>query len=264
MLYVNQISGERMSDPVQQVLPQQTISQLLTPARFDFGLRRNELIPYNYAAGDLILCRRDGEKWVRWYGAVRMLTLSISDEAFQHVTGDYSGGLPSLDGAGLLEDPTVQALFKVVHTERASGFVSGQIFLDSMAQALAATLVSKYGFSRRRVGRYRGGLAPHQLRRVTAFVHENLDKNLRLLELAEYASLSPAYFCQQFRRSTGLAPHQFILKSRVEKAKNLLAERRNRILDIAILCGFQSQQHFSRVFRKVCGMSPSEYRASLC
>jgi hypothetical protein len=96
MLYLNQISGERISDPVQQVLPQQTISQLLTPARFDFGVRRNELIPYNYAAGDLILCRRDGEKWVRWYGAVRMLTLSISDEAFQHVTGDHSGGVPSL------------------------------------------------------------------------------------------------------------------------------------------------------------------------
>jgi AraC family transcriptional regulator len=63
-----------------------------------------------------------------------------------------------------------------------------------------------------------------------------------------------------FRKSTGETPHQFVLRLRVERAKEMLRAAEPRILDVAVACGFKTQQHFARVFRHVCGLSPTEYR----
>ncbi len=80
------------------------------------------------------------------------------------------------------------------------------------------------------------------------------------MQMAEEAKLSPAYFSQMFRQSTGVAPHQFVLRARVERAKELLVKEDARVLDVAIACGFQTQQHFARVFRALCKMSTTRFR----
>jgi AraC family transcriptional regulator len=63
-----------------------------------------------------------------------------------------------------------------------------------------------------------------------------------------------------FRKSTGETPHQFVLRQRIERAKQMLRAPEGRVLDVAVACGFKSQQHFARVFRQLCGASPTEYR----
>ena len=63
-----------------------------------------------------------------------------------------------------------------------------------------------------------------------------------------------------FRQSTGETPHQFVLRNRIERAKEMLHVAEARVLDVAIACGFKTQQHFARVFRRICGASPTEYR----
>ncbi len=63
-----------------------------------------------------------------------------------------------------------------------------------------------------------------------------------------------------FRKSTGQSPHQFVLRHRVERAKEILRTPEMRVLDVAVACGFKTQQHFARVFRQMCGVSPTEYR----
>jgi len=65
---------------------------------------------------------------------------------------------------------------------------------------------------------------------------------------------------EMFRKSTGESPHQFVLRQRVERAKEMLREAEMRVLDVAVACGFKTQQHFARVFRRICGASPTEYR----
>jgi len=107
---------------------------------------------------------------------------------------------------------------------------------------------------------YRGGLGPTCLRRVAELVNAKIEEELRIDEMAELAGLSPAHFSQMFRRSTGESPHQFVLRQRVERAKEMLRTPGMRILDVAIACGFKTQQHFARVFRRICGASPTEYR----
>jgi len=107
---------------------------------------------------------------------------------------------------------------------------------------------------------YRGGLGPARLRRVTELVNAKIEEELRIDEMAELAGLSTAHFSQAFRRSTGESPHQFVLRLRVERAKEMLHAPGMRILDVAIACGFKTQQHFARVFRRMCRVSPTEYR----
>ena len=104
------------------------------------------------------------------------------------------------------------------------------------------------------------GLSPACVRRVTELVHAKIEDDLRLDEMAESAGLSTAYFSQMFRKSTGETPHQFVLRHRIERAKQMLRAPEGRVLDVAVACGFKTQQHFARVFRRMCGASPTEYR----
>ena len=87
-----------------------------------------------------------------------------------------------------------------------------------------------------------------------------MDRDLRLQELADAVGLCITHFSQMFRESTGQSPHQFVMHRRVDRAKELLRAAEMRVLDVAVACGFKSQQHFARVFRSVCGASPTEYR----
>jgi AraC family transcriptional regulator len=91
-------------------------------------------------------------------------------------------------------------------------------------------------------------------------VHARLEDDVTLEQMAESVSLSTAHFSQMFRRSTGQTPHHFVLRHRVERAKDILRAADMRVLDVAVACGFKTQQHFARVFRKMCGVSPTEYR----
>jgi len=87
-----------------------------------------------------------------------------------------------------------------------------------------------------------------------------LEDELGLHELAQSVGLSTAHFARMFRKSTGETPHQFVLRQRLERAKAMLRAPDARILDVAVACGFKTQQHFAQVFRDVCGFSPTGYR----
>jgi AraC family transcriptional regulator len=98
------------------------------------------------------------------------------------------------------------------------------------------------------------------LRKIKELVQAHLDDELTLGEMAQSVGLSAAHFSQMFRKSTGESPHQFVLRHRVERAKEMLRAAEARVLDVAMACGFKTPQHFARAFRRICGASPTEYR----
>jgi AraC family transcriptional regulator len=98
------------------------------------------------------------------------------------------------------------------------------------------------------------------LRTVKELVHAKMEEELTLIEMAQSVELSAAHFSRMFRKSTGETPHEFVLRQRVERAKDMLRDAEMRVLDVAVACGFKTQQHFARVFRRICGASPTEYR----
>ena len=205
-----------------------------------------------------MLPRRHVETWARVDG-LQYLSVGISDAALRAACDGMASEV-ELSSAPKLEDKRVAALIAAVNAERIAGFPSGQLFLDSVEQALAVALVNNHAVRHYDSRVYRGGLGPARLRRITELVHAEIEDELSLDKMAETAGLSAAHFSQMFRKSTGESPHQFVLRHRVERAKEMLRASEARVLDVAIACGFKTQQHFARIFRQICGTSPTEYR----
>jgi len=105
-------------------------------------------------------------------------------------------------------------------------------------------------------------LPRHILRRVIERMR-NLDAQLSLQVLAKESGYSRVHFVRMFRAATGYTPHNYLLKLRVDRVRELLANPTLSLTDIALECGFSSHSHLSRVFRQVLGATPSEYRRSL-
>jgi AraC family transcriptional regulator len=182
--------------------------------------------------------------------------VSISDVALMAA----SDGAVELRMYRKFADPRLRALVTAVHAEMVAGFPNGQLFLDSVEQAIAVALVNGHAVRERLVQISRGGLGPARLRSIKEFVHANMGDDLSLDEMAQSVGLSTAHFARMFRKSTGETPHQFVLRQKLERAKAMLRDRATRVLDVAVACGFKTQQHFAQVFRDVCGISPTEYR----
>ena len=108
----------------------------------------------------------------------------------------------------------------------------------------------------------RGGLAPVVVRRVQEYLLSHLADSVTLSDLAREAGLSEYHFARMFRQSTGLAPHQYVMQRRMEKAKALVQNTATPLTDIALACGFNSASHFSNRFRSATGMTPSQLRAA--
>jgi AraC family transcriptional regulator len=148
----------------------------------------------------------------------------------------------------------------VVNIERASGFPSGRLFLQSIEVALAALLIKTYSLSIKATNPTKGGLSDLCRRNVIEFVRSRISEDISLSEMAAVAGLSITHFSHMFKNSVGQSPHQFVLQQRVQYAKELLVSWDLRMIDLALACGFKTQQHFARIFRKVCGLSPTEYQ----
>jgi AraC-like DNA-binding protein len=107
-----------------------------------------------------------------------------------------------------------------------------------------------------------GGLPEWQLRRVTQYIEQNLQRPLRLDELGAVLHVSPYHFAHLFKRRTGVSPHRFILLQRIERARILLAAPVVPIAAVARSVGFRTPSYFSATFRRITGVTPSGYRRS--
>ncbi|MBR1146959.1 AraC family transcriptional regulator [Bradyrhizobium sp. AUGA SZCCT0431] len=137
---------------------------------------------------------------------------------------------------------------------------ANQLFVDHTMLALTAHVAQTYGGLRRSAERARGGLPPWQVKRVSERLASDLGGTLSLQQIAAEFDLSVSHFSRAFRKSTGLPPHQWLLRQRVKAAKQLMAVRDLPLSEIAISAGFANQSHFTRVFSSFVGASPGAWR----
>ena len=104
---------------------------------------------------------------------------------------------------------------------------------------------------------------PPAITRAKTFILDHQSEDLRLGQVAKAVSMSSFYFCKVFRRATGINFTDYLARVRIEKSKNLLLNPNLRISEIGFEVGFQSLTHFNRVFRKLVGQSPTDYRSHL-
>ena len=108
----------------------------------------------------------------------------------------------------------------------------------------------------------RGGLRPRVQRRICEFIDDNIDRRISVDLLAGLANLSVCYFVRAFKQSMGITPHDYLIRRRVERTKQLLSGTEMPLSEIALAAGFADQSHFARRFRQHVGMSPRDYRWS--
>jgi AraC family transcriptional regulator len=164
------------------------------------------------------------------------------------------------------EDPLVAEIAFALASEMRRQTAGGKLLAESLAVSLAARLVQSYtALSPDKDFEHLSnqGLDRRRLKRVKEYIAANLEADLTIAELAKVASLSQYHFARAFKVAVGQSPHQYVSAYRLERAKELLIQGDQSLLDIAIALNFSSQANFTRAFRKGTGKTPGQYRRGL-
>jgi AraC family transcriptional regulator len=243
----------------------QILSLHLKPNHVLYEAENHGFRKMQFGCGQVGICGRHMPKTLHFESWASFLCVRVSDLALE----DASRFLADKDRLQLCptaaaDDARMASLLYAVELERARGFESGLLFLDSVEAALASLLILKWSDSSlRSASRRKGGLAPHLLRRALDFMHANLHRQAGLRNLADSTELSVSHFSHQFRKSTGMSPYRYMQTLRIEHSKRLLKNHKCSVLDVALAVGFENPQHFATVFRRIVGHSPSAYRRLL-
>jgi len=158
-------------------------------------------------------------------------------------------------------DPLCRELTLSMVAEAQTSGPAARMYVESAAVVLAQRLASLKG--RSVAPGSRPGLPSEVLRRAKEFLHGEMNRNPGITELSAAVGMNVDHFSRMFKRSTGLAPHQYLGNIRLERAKRLLAEGDAQIIEIAYEIGYANPSQFSAFFRKRTGLSPSEFRRSV-
>jgi AraC family transcriptional regulator len=162
-----------------------------------------------------------------------------------------------------LRDRHIQSLMLALHADLEDGSPAGPLYGESLGLALGTYLVHRYSTRNYAKPEYRGGMPTMRLNRTLEYISQNLARNLRLWELAQIAGMSPNYFCELFKASTGLSPYKYILRCRIDRAKEYLRDPKVTLACAGAAAGFADQSHFTKVFRRIVGVTPMRFRGQI-
>jgi AraC family transcriptional regulator len=216
-----------------------------------------------YCHGEMLITPANTPLFVRWEGDENCLKIQLPETFLKRVAEESLGK----DGDRLTLVPTFQyrhqqlaAIAHLVMGEVQQRQPGGALYLDSLANALAVQLLRHHGTASAQLPSYEGGLPMYQLNQVLDYIDAGLTEDIKLADLAELLGMSPFHFGRMFKQSLGISPHQYVIQQRVERAKRLLKQTDQAIIDIALDCGFNSHSHLSKQFRQVTGLTPREFR----
>ena len=142
--------------------------------------------------------------------------------------------------------------------------MGGPLAAESLANMLAVYLIRHLLAPARLLSGPYGILPPKRLRAVVEYIMENLESKLTLDRMAAVTHLSPYHFARLFKATTGLAPHQYVIVRRVERAQHLLQQKGADLsmVEIALQVGFSDQSQFTHHFKRIVGATPGQFRNS--
>lgn len=162
----------------------------------------------------------------------------------------------------MFADAGIMHFSQLFAAECASDEPHSRLYGDNLSTALVLALSRLSKPKLERISH--GQLSPWQLRRVTEYFFAHLADDIQLQQACDLVKLSRSYFSRAFKMSTGLAPHQWVLRARIDKAKQLLLECDRPLAQIAVDVGFADQAHFTRTFGRAVGKSPGAWQRACC
>jgi AraC family transcriptional regulator len=238
-------------------------------------------------AGTVNAAFRFGERWVketlrpgmfapitppRTLGELRMdaphrhMVISLPQRAFESMT-DEGANPASITDLGYLHergfrDPFLLQLCLTTWDEARQDNPLGPLFGDCARLALVAGLLRRAGKIRRPEGRFHR-FSAIEITRIDSFIDERLDRPMSVSELAAFAQLSEYRFVRSLKATAGLSPHQYVIKRRVELAKERMRDRKQSIAEVALSVGFSDQAHMTATFSRLLGYTPGDWRRRL-
>jgi AraC family transcriptional regulator len=204
-----------------------------------------DLMPAGYADS----WREESEGASLWLGlSQRLLHRAADDLGLDHGRG--------LDLQHQIRDPRIEHIAWALEAERRSGYENGALYRESLGLALSVHLLRRYAAPRP----IQAGLSRVRLRKLTEYIDAHLTQELSLSELANVAGLSATHLKLQFRQATGQPVHQYVMRQRVEHARQLLEDTELSISQVALDTGFAHQSHLARCMRRLLGTTPSSVR----
>jgi AraC family transcriptional regulator len=200
----------------------------------------------------------------RWSGSFDSLHIFLEPGLFARVGAEAFGldaarvTLPPLDGLDL---PHLRTAMLAVDAELTAGGAGGSLAAESLANLLAVYLIRHVSAPRQPTHRRAGTLPRAKLRAIVEYIEEHLDAGPTLEQMAAVARLNPYYLARQFKRATGLPPHQYLIMRRIERAKKLLQTGGDvSLAEVAAHAGFSDQSQFCQHFKRLTGVTPGQFR----
>ncbi|WP_114238783.1 AraC family transcriptional regulator [Dyella sp. C9] len=235
-----------------------TVLLLLEPARLSLHSDAHHLEERLCEAGSYYVSRPGEHVFAHSTGRCRALHVSIPVQLLW--SGDDAGRL--CFSMGPAQDMLLLQLARTLlemQGKAGATHLSAQLmdlFLDRLRHLRAAAAPKATATRKTTLPNWR-------LQRVDEYVHAHLSEHVTLNDMASAAGLSPMHFAAQFRATTGYRPHHYLLLCRMEHAKQLMAEVPRSMLDIALEVGFQTQSHFTTVFKRLTGKTPRQWRGEV-
>lgn len=219
-----------------------------------------------YGKGDVSITPAKTPFFARWDGDDHYLQIRIASRFIQNVARETLAKNPDQVELRLefrARDPQIEAIGTMLLAELKQENLGGRLYIESLANVLAVHLLRQYAVEKPNLltlPTYAGGLPERQLMQVLEYINEHLDQDIKLADLAQLLGVSQFHFSHIFKQSIGISPYQYLLQQRIERAKQLLKQSDQSIMDIALMCGFNSHSHLSKQFRQSTGMTPKAYR----
>ena len=159
-----------------------------------------------------------------------------------------------------IHDPLIEQIGLSLVGELESGGVAGRVYAKSLANALVLHLLRLSSTASLLPAFSQRNLTQRQISIVQDYIYDRLAQDIPLRELATSIGMSVSHFSRQFKQSTGLAPHQYVIACRVERAKSLLLKGELTIAQVAYVVGFADQSHLNHHFKHLLGIRPGELR----
>ncbi len=211
-------------------------------------------------------CITPGNATVSWRhsGQPEILQVYLRQSVLDEVTAEMYGGdrrqleiVPRF----AIRDPLLEQLAIAIIEALQEGAPGGGIYIDTLAQMMAAQFARAHAsLSRPPRPPAPGGMTGWRVRRLADFIEANLAGDLSLEALAGQVHLSPLYLTRTFKAAFGEPPHQYVLRRRIERAKELLRDTEMPVVEVALAAGFSSQSHLSHWFQRMVGVAPGAYR----
>jgi len=232
-----------------------------TMNRRSTGDWRNEHV----APGCVSLLTHATQSHWRWSEDVEVTHLYLSPGAMAEVAAEaYNRHISDVELRDVLkaDDPVLVGIAASLAREAQEAGLGGRLYVESLRNHACVHILRRYADVIFREPTRSGGLSRAQCQLLNQYFEEHLERNLSLAELAGVVQLSVFHFTRKFRNEFGCPPHAYVLRKRIERAKAQLARGNIPLKVVAASSGFSDQSHMTRLFRRLLGVTPSEYRKS--